>query len=59
MPYTLEKQTQPEEWVKIYVACDLEGVAGVVDHRQQCEWDAGREWYAPYWDEEEWEWTMT
>jgi D-amino peptidase len=34
--------------VKIYVACDLEGVAGVVDHAQQCRWDASREWYAPF-----------
>lgn len=25
--------------VKIYVICDLEGVAGVVDHRQQCWFD--------------------
>jgi D-amino peptidase len=37
--------------LKIYVVCDLEGVAGVVDHRQQCEWDAARGWYAPYLDQ--------
>jgi D-amino peptidase len=34
--------------MRIYVACDLEGVAGVVDHHQQCQWDADRGWYAPY-----------
>ena len=34
--------------MKIYVACDLEGVAGVVDHHQQCCWDVSKEWYAPY-----------
>jgi D-amino peptidase len=25
--------------MKIYVVCDLEGVAGVVDHRLQCSWE--------------------
>lgn len=34
--------------MKIYVVCDLEGVAGVIDHRQQCQWDAEKGWYAPY-----------
>jgi len=34
--------------VKIYVVCDLEGVAGVVDHHQQCRWDVATGWYAPY-----------
>jgi len=34
--------------VKIYVVCDLEGVAGVIDHYQQCCWDAAQGWYAPY-----------
>ncbi len=34
--------------MKIYVVCDLEGVAGVVDHPQQCQWDVARGWYAPY-----------
>jgi D-amino peptidase len=34
--------------MKIYVVCDLEGVAGVIDHRQQCQWDAAKGWYAPY-----------
>ena len=34
--------------MKIYVVCDLEGVAGVIDHRQQCVWDKSREWYAPF-----------
>lgn len=37
--------------MKIYVCCDLEGVAGVVDHRQQCAWDVNKEWYAPYLDQ--------
>lgn len=34
--------------MKIYVVCDLEGVAGVIDHRQQCCWDTSREWFAKY-----------
>lgn len=34
--------------MKIYVVCDLEGVAGVIDHRQQCCWDVAKGWYAPY-----------
>jgi D-amino peptidase len=34
--------------VKIYVVCDLEGVAGVIDHKQQCQWDVTKGWYAPY-----------
>jgi D-amino peptidase len=34
--------------MKIYVVCDLEGVAGVIDHRQQCQWDVAKGWYAPY-----------
>lgn len=34
--------------MKIYVVCDLEGVAGVIDHKQQCSWDAEKGWYAPY-----------
>jgi D-amino peptidase len=40
-----------EAAVRIYVVCDLEGVAGVVDHRQQCRWDVARGWYAPYLDQ--------
>lgn len=34
--------------MKIYVVCDLEGVAGVIDHQQQCSWDVSKGWYAPY-----------
>ena len=34
--------------MRIYVVCDLEGVAGVIDHCQQCEWDVAKGWYAPY-----------
>ncbi len=34
--------------MKIYVVCDLEGVAGVIDHRQQCQWDVDKGWYAPF-----------
>ncbi|MBE2197290.1 MAG: M55 family metallopeptidase [Anaerolinea sp.] len=34
--------------LKIYVVCDLEGVAGVVDHYQQCQWQVAGGWYAPY-----------
>jgi D-amino peptidase len=37
--------------MKIYLCCDLEGIAGVVDHRQQCAWDVSKEWYAPYLDQ--------
>ena len=36
---------------KIYVVCDLEGVAGIVDHHQQCSWDVAQGWYAPYLDQ--------
>ncbi len=34
--------------MRIYVVCDLEGVAGIVDHRQQCQWDVAKGWYGPY-----------
>jgi D-amino peptidase len=48
--------------MKIYIAVDLEGVAGVVSHGQQCQWNAGKGWmakapesptgwYAPYLDQ--------
>lgn len=37
--------------MKVYVVCDLEGVAGVIDHRQQCEWDLSREWFRCYYEE--------
>lgn len=37
--------------MKIYVACDLEGVAGVVDHRQQCSWDISKGWFARYYEQ--------
>ncbi len=37
-----------EALLKIYVTCDLEGVAGVIDHYQQCRWDVAKGWYAPY-----------
>ena len=37
--------------MKIYVACDLEGVAGVVDFGRQCWWDASREWSSEYYDQ--------
>lgn len=48
--------------MKIYIAVDLEGVAGVVSHGQQCQWNAGRGWmaktpesptgwYAPYYEQ--------
>jgi D-amino peptidase len=30
--------------MKIYIAVDLEGVAGVVSHGQQCQWNAGKGW---------------
>jgi D-amino peptidase len=32
--------------VKIYIAVDLKGVAGVVSHGQQCQWNAARGWMA-------------
>jgi len=34
--------------MKVYIVCDLEGTAGVVHHRQQCQWDDKKEWYAPF-----------
>lgn len=34
--------------MRIYVACDLEGVAGVVDHRLPCQWDAAMGWHSLY-----------
>jgi D-amino peptidase len=37
-----------EVLLKTYVVCDLEGVAGVIDHQQQCQWDVAKGWYAPY-----------
>jgi D-amino peptidase len=37
--------------MKVYVVCDLEGVAGVIDHRQQCQWDLSREWFPKYYDQ--------
>lgn len=37
--------------MKVYVVCDLEGVAGVVDHAQQCSWNVARGSYAPYLDQ--------
>ncbi len=48
--------------MKIYIAVDLEGVAGVVSHGQQCQWNAARGWmakspasptgwYAPYYEQ--------
>ncbi len=32
--------------MKIYIAVDLEGVAGVVSHGQQCQWNPGKGWKA-------------
>jgi D-amino peptidase len=32
--------------MKIYIAVDLEGVAGVFSHGQQCQWKAGKGWKA-------------
>ena len=32
--------------MKIYIAVDLEGVAGVVSQGQQCQWNAGKGWGA-------------
>ena len=37
--------------MKLYIVCDLEGVAGVVDHRQQCQWDFENDWYGRYLDQ--------
>jgi len=34
--------------MKIYIVCDLEGTAGVVDARLQCSFDMEKEWVAPY-----------
>ncbi len=32
--------------MKIYIAVDLEGVAGVVSHTQQCQWNTAKGWMA-------------
>jgi D-amino peptidase len=37
--------------MRIYVVCDLEGVAGVIDYYQQCAWDVSREWFARYYEQ--------
>lgn len=37
--------------MKIYVVCDLEGVAGVIHHHQQCCWDLHKEWFARYYEQ--------
>ena len=37
--------------MKIYIVCDLEGVAGVIDHKQQCSWNVSEDWYAGYLDQ--------
>ncbi|MCW5853046.1 MAG: M55 family metallopeptidase [Anaerolineae bacterium] len=37
--------------MKIYVVCDLEGVAGVIDHRQQCAWDLAKDWFGRYYEQ--------
>lgn len=37
--------------MRIYVVCDLEGVAGVIDHHQQCCWDVSREWFPRYYEQ--------
>jgi D-amino peptidase len=37
--------------MKIYVVCDLEGVAGVIDFNQQCHWDVSKDYYASYLDQ--------
>lgn len=48
--------------MKVYMAVDLEGVAGVVSHGQQCQWSPGKGWrakapeaptgwYAPYYEQ--------
>ena len=34
--------------MKVYIICDLEGTAGVVDARLQCSFDLEKEWFAPY-----------
>ncbi|MFC2078221.1 M55 family metallopeptidase [Candidatus Bipolaricaulota bacterium] len=34
--------------MKIYIVCDLEGTAGVVDARLQCSFDLEKEWFGPY-----------
>lgn len=34
--------------MKVYIVCDLEGTAGVIDAKQQCAFDAEKEWHAMY-----------
>jgi len=34
--------------MKVYIVCDLEGTAGVIDARLQCSFDLEKEWFGPY-----------
>lgn len=37
--------------MKIYVICDMEGTAGVINHVQQCCWDLSRQWFGSYYEQ--------
>lgn len=37
--------------MKIYVICDLEGTAGVINHTQQCCWDLSKQWFGSYYEQ--------
>ena len=37
--------------MNVYIICDLEGTAGVVDARLQCSFDGEKEWFAPYYEQ--------
>jgi len=50
-PATAQIDSRKESELKLYVVSDIEGAAGVVDHRQQCGWDETKFWYSPYLDQ--------
>ena len=37
--------------MRIYVVCDLEGTAGVINHTQQCCWDLSKQWFGSYYEQ--------
>ena len=37
--------------MKVYIVCDIEGTAGVVDARLQCSFDLEKEWFGPYYEQ--------
>ena len=37
--------------MKIYIICDLEGTAGVINHHEQCCWDLSKQWVGAYYEQ--------